>query len=121
MRLDKVAIAMADQVRKKTSLIESLPTRSERLQEIRDETTQLEIEIANADGNYKSGMVSARDSARYGFQDMAHQNEAAAKTWQIAKTGFEEKLPELEAERARLAAITDEDYLVEQKHLRGLD
>lgn len=52
---------------------------------------------------------------------MAYENQAAAKTWEIANARFEERLPDLEHERDRLSEMSDEDYLAEQKHLRGLD
>lgn len=108
-------------VEERTRLLTALPTRGERLNELKDEIMQLNVNIADANGRYNVGMAQARDVANHGFNDMAYENQAAARTWEIARARFEEKLPELEADRDRLTAMTDEDYLTEQKHLRGLD
>ncbi|GEP49273.1 hypothetical protein FVP74_07445 [Microbacterium saccharophilum] len=120
-RLDRAALAEVALIEKRTALLQALPTRAERLAELREEITQSQINIIEADGNYKSGMISARDAAAHRFLDIAHEREAAANTWKVAKVGFEEKLSALETERDRLARLTDEQYLAEQRRLRGLD
>jgi len=106
---------------RRTSLLASLSTRNERLSEIEDEIMKLRIEVTTADGNYKVGMTQAKDAANRGFNDIAQENLANAKSWEIAKARFAQKLRTLEQERDRLSAISDEEYLAEQKHLRGLD
>lgn len=120
-RLDKLAGAEAELLQKKTSLIAALPTRTARLTEIHEEIAQTNMNIVVAHGNAESGKLSARSSASYNFNDIAHEQLAAAKTWEIAELEAKRQLPALEAERDRIGALTDEEYLAEQKHLRGLD
>lgn len=120
-RLDRAALAETALIEKRTALLEALPTRAERLADLSEEITHSQINIIEAEGNYKSGMISARDAAAHRFLDIAHEREAAANTWKVAKVGLEEKKSKLEAERERLASLTDEQFLAEQRHLRGLD
>lgn len=119
-RREKVAAAQSAHWEKQTALLTSLPTRRESLTEMKDEIAQLRINSADADGRYKAGMSSARDAAAHGYNDIAYQSQATAKTWEIAKLRFDEKLLEREADHSRLATMTDEEYLDEQKNLRGL-
>lgn len=120
-RLDLIAAADAALVEKRTALIEALPTRRERLDGVEEQVAQLRMSIVKADGNYNAGMAQAVDAANHGFQDMVYENQSAANTWKIAKTRFEGQLRDATADRDRLAGMTDEAYLAEQKSLRGLD
>lgn len=105
---------------RRTALLSALPTRKERLDELQDEVMQLRIEIATAKGSHQAGMAQAKDAARYGFNDMAYENLAAAKTWDIARERLEEKIVDRERERDRLSSLSDKDYLEEQRESRGL-
>lgn len=120
-RLDKLASAEIALIEKRTALLEALPTRSERLSELEDRVVELRISIRDADGHFKVGMAQALDAANNGFRDMALENESAAETWKIAKSGFEAQLKTAEADLEQLKTLSDEEYLDEQKHLRGLD
>lgn len=120
-RLDKLASAEIALIEKRTALLEALPTRSERLSELEDRVVELRISTRDADGHFKVGMAQALDAANNGFRDMALENESAAETWKIAKAGFEAQLKTAEADLEQLKTLSDEEYLDEQKHLRGLD
>lgn len=120
-RLDKLAFAETALIEKRTALLQALPTRSERLNELEDKVVELRISIKDADGHFKAGMAQALDAANHGFRDMAFENESAADTWKIAKARFEQQLKEAEAGLERLRMVSDEEYLDEQKRLRGLD
>ncbi|WP_285039881.1 hypothetical protein [Plantibacter sp. lyk4-40-MEA-4] len=120
-RQDKVAAAETALIEKRTALITALPTRRERLSELDDQIAQVRISIIDADGRYKAGVFQAADAAQYGFGDIAHENQSAARGWEVAKTRFEGQLADAEADRGRLGAMTDAEYLNEQKRLRGLE
>lgn len=120
-RLDKIAFAEKALTEKRTALLEMLPTRSERLIELEDKVVELRINIEDADGHFKAGMAQAVDSANHGFRDIAFESESAANTWKIARARFETQLKEAEANLERLKMLSDEEYLDEQKRLRGLD
>ncbi|MGP5381410.1 hypothetical protein ACTXL8_04365 [Glutamicibacter arilaitensis] len=120
-RLDKIAFAETALLEKRTALLEMLPTRSERLMELEDKVVELRIKIEDADGHFKAGVAQAADSAKHGFRDMAIESKSAATTWKIAKVRFETQLKETEADLERLKMVSDEEYLGEQKRLRGLD
>lgn len=120
-RLDKLSFAEIALTEKRTALLEALPTRSERLNELEDRVVELRISIRDADGHSKAGMAQALDAANNGFRDMAFENESAAETWKIAKARFETQLKAAEADLEQLKTVSDEEYLDEQKHLRGLD
>lgn len=106
---------------RKASLLEALPTRKEAIRSLHEQEAQTQIDIATADGNQKSLMISAREHAEQGFSDMAVEALASAKTWAIVKADQERRYPDVLRERERLEATSDEDYLVEQKYFRGLD
>ncbi len=120
-RRDRVAAAEVAVLEKRAALLQLLPSRIERISQLRDEITEIQIDIVSADGSYRSGMLSARDAKSYGYFDIAQEQESAADTWRIAKSGLEEKLSGLELERDRLSTMTDEAYLTELKRQRGLD
>lgn len=120
-RLDKLAFAETALIEKRTALLEALPTRIERLNELEDKVVELRISIKDADGHFKAGMAQAADAAKHDFRDMAFENEAVAHTWKIAKARFEQQLNAAEADLERLRMVSDEEYLEEQKRLRGLD
>ncbi|MFD1375233.1 hypothetical protein ACFQ4U_02605 [Micrococcus antarcticus] len=120
-RLDKIAFAEKALIEKRTALLEMLPTRSERLIELEDKVVELRIKIEDADGHFKAGMAQAVDSANHGFRDIAFESESAANTWKIAGARSETQLKEVEANLERLKMLSDEEYLDEQKRLRGLD
>lgn len=106
---------------KRTALLEALPTRSERLNELEDNVAELRIRIEDANGRFKAGEAHALDAANHGFRDMAFENQSAAETWKLAKERFEAQLRAAEADIESLKMVSDEDYLEEQKRLRGLD
>lgn len=120
-RLDKLAAAETALIEKRTALLEALPTRSERLDELEDKVVELRISIEDANGHFKAGVSQALDAANHGFQDMAFENQSAADTWKLAKERFEGQLKTAEAEIERVKMVSNEEYLEEQKHLRGLD
>lgn len=106
---------------KRTALLEALPTRGERLNELEDNVAELRIRIEDANGRIKVGEAQALDAVDHGFRDMAFENQSAADTWKLAKERFEEQLRAAEADIESLKMISDEEYLEEQKRLRGLD
>lgn len=120
-RLDKLAAAETALIEKRTALLEALPTRSERLDELEDKVVGLRISIEDANGHFKAGVAQALDAADHGFRDMAFQNQSAADTWKLAKERFEAQLRAAEADLESVKMVSDEEYLEEQKHLRGLD
>jgi hypothetical protein len=120
-RLDKLAAAETALIEKRIGLLEALTTRRERLDELEDKVFGLRISIEEADGHFKSGAAQALDAANHGFQDMAFENQAAAGTWKLEKERLEAQLRTAEADLERVKMLSDEEYLEEQKHLRGLD
>ena len=120
-RLDKLAAAETALIEKRTALLEALPTRSERLDELEDKVVGLRISIEDANGNFKAGLAQALDAADHGFRDMAFQNQSAADTWKLAKERFEAQLRAAEVDLESVKMVSDEEYLEKQKHLRGLD
>jgi|GEM_PF-5421679 len=120
-RLDKLAAAETALIEKRTALLEALPTRSERLDELEDKVFGLRISIEDANGRFKAGMAQALDAADHGFRDMAFQNQSAADTWKLEKERFEAQLRAAEADLESVKKVSDEEYLEEQKRLRGLD
>ncbi|WP_146362084.1 hypothetical protein [Arthrobacter yangruifuii] len=120
-RLDKLAVAETALIEKRTALLEALPTRSERLNELEDNVAELRIRIEDANGHFKAGEAQALDAANHGFRDMAFENQSAADTWKLAKERFEAQLRAAEADIESLKIVSDEEYLEEQKRLRGLD
>ncbi|WP_425860420.1 hypothetical protein [Arthrobacter sp. TWP1-1] len=120
-RLDKIAIAKMAFIQQRTALLDALPTRSERLDELEDKAVELRISIKEADGSFKTGMAQALEASNHGFQDMALESQSDADIWKIRKAHFETQLEAAEADVERLKKNTDEEYLDEQKRLRGLD
>lgn len=120
-RLDKLAAAETALIEKRTALLEALPTRSERLDELEDKVVGLRISIEDANGHFKAGVAQALDAANHGFRDMAFENQSAADTWKLAKERFEAQLRAAEADIESVKMVSDEEYLEEQKRLRGLD
>lgn len=106
---------------KKASLIEELQTRTEAARVQKAKRAELQIAIATANANAQSLIISAQDASRHGFADIATDNLGKSKTWIIQSEYQTEELAEIDAEIARLSQLTDEQYMQEAKHLRGLD
>lgn len=102
-------------------LIRALPIRPERLRELEDEVVQIRMEIETAKGNRAECISDARFAAQHHMDGQAQQGLANARTWELEAEKLTKRLPEVEAERERIAGMTDEDYLEEQVHLRGLE
>jgi len=115
------ASAEAALVSKRAELWAALPTRTERLEEIHKQIALAEQNRNQARGNADASSIQAREAASYGFGDMARQNEEMANNWKINVREFERSLQDLNAERERLQAMSDEAYRREQAHARGLD
>lgn len=120
-RLDALASAEIALVEKRTALLAALPTRAERLDELNDQILQLQVSIASAEAIQSKGRRQAADATRMGFGDMAAENSVAADTWELARARYEQQLSDAQADRNRLAGMTDADFVAEQVHLRGLE
>lgn len=115
------ATAEAALLSKKAEVLSALPTRTERLRELHQEIALTEQNRNEAKGNADASQLQAADAARHNMLDLARQSEEIAKNWMINVREMERRLPELTAERDRIQGITDEEFLQELKHARGLD
>lgn len=115
------ATAEASLIAKKAELLSALPTRTERLRELHQEIAITEQNRNEAKGNADAARLQAADAARHNMLDFARQNEENANNWTINVREMDRRLPELTAERDRIQGMTDEEYLQELVHARGLD
>lgn len=106
---------------RKAELVGTIQTRPERLKEVKARIIQARIEAAAAEGSVKANHANAKEAVGYRMAAIAEEHVANAKTWMIAMEGHMADIESLGAEAERLEAITDEAYLAEQKHLKGLD
>lgn len=113
--------ARAALLARRKELLVALPTRLERLSALYEEIARNRMDTVTADGNAQAQAVSAREAAGHRMMDFAIQQQASAETWRIAKADLERTLLAMQDEQNRLEAMTDEDYVAEQKRLRGLD
>lgn len=114
------ADADAALVAKRADLLTALPTRRERLTELHQEITLTQQNINTAKANADATSYQARDALTHGFRDIAHEREADAKNWRLNADEFVRRLPELEAERDRVQAMSDDEFLSEQTRTRGI-
>ena len=106
---------------KRIALLQALPTRGERLNTLEDNVAELRMRIEEADGNFKAEEAQARDAAEHGFSDMVFQLRSNAATWKLEKERSETQLRAAEAEIESLKLVGDDEFLEEEKRLRGLD
>ena len=106
---------------KRTALLQALPTRGERLNKLEDNVAELRMRIEEADGHFKAGEAQALDAAKHGFSDMVFERQSNAATWKLEKEHSETQLRAAEAEIEGLKMVSDDEFLEEQKRLRGLD
>jgi hypothetical protein len=105
---------------KKASLVQTLPTRIETIKSKREAIADFEISIAEAEGNANSLNYSAESATRNGFRDIAADQLGKSKTW-IIKAKYQVGLiDDLIKDIDRLEGMSDEEYLQEEKRLRGL-
>jgi len=105
----------------KASAISALPARDARVRELREQIRIARVNLEVAIGKKESTYVSAQESLSYSMRDVAHEQLAASKAWGHRVTEMNEELPDLERELSRIQALSDEEFLTEMKHLRGLD
>lgn len=105
----------------KAQAISLMPTRAERLREIQAEIAQVRIDIAKAQGTVKSLQYSAEEAASHGFRDIAQDHLTNGQTWIIQSEHLAQVFADLLEQMKSLEEQSDEEYLAEQKHLRGLD
>ena len=65
--------------------------------------------------------MHAQSAYGRGFGDIARDSLASAETWKVEHDHLAENLAELEVQQATLEVQTSDEYLAEQKRLRGLD
>lgn len=106
---------------KRTALLQALPTRGERLNKLEDNVAELRMRIEEADGHFKAGEAQALDAAKHGFSDMVFERQSNAATWKLEKERSETQLRAAEVEIEGLRMVSDDEFLEEQKRLRGLD
>ncbi len=106
---------------KQLETVEALPTRSERIQELREKEAVGLMDIQTARGEVEAEEYTARRAQGRSFYDDAARHTASSVTWSLKAQYEEEQLQRTRDEIARLQALTDEEFLMEQKHLRGLD
>ena len=105
----------------KASAVAALPVRDVRVRELREQVRIARVNREVAIGNKESTYVSAQESLGYDMRDLAHEQLAASKSWGHRVTEMNEEIPDLERELSRIQALSDEEFLTEMKHLRGLD
>ncbi len=106
---------------KQLESVEALPTRSERIQELRQKEAVGLMDIQTARGEVEAEEYSARRAQDRHYRDEAARHLASSVTWSLKAQYEEEQLQRTRDEIARVQALTDEEFLMEQKHLRGLD
>lgn len=107
-------------VTKRTELLATLPTRRERLTELHQQITLTQQNINTAKANANASALQARDALSHRLRDIAHERDADAKNWTLNAEEFARRLPDLAAERDRVQAMTDEEFLTSQTHERGI-
>lgn len=105
---------------KRADLLTALPTRRERLTELHQEITLTHQNINTAKANADASSFQARDALSHGFRDITHEREADAKNWRLNADEFARRLPDLEAERDQIQAMSDEEFLSFQTRTRGI-
>lgn len=119
--LARQAAGIPDPLRlKKAELLGTIQTRSERLLGIRRELTQLRIAAENSRGERESAEANAHEAGWHSWTALKSELDARARAFQISEDAQKEEAGRLEAELARLDAMSDEEYLTEQVRLRGL-
>jgi hypothetical protein len=114
--------AVVDPVKlKKAELLGTIQTRAERLGEISQSLIRVRIQAAESQGNIETNHLNAREAIGHRMAPVASELMANAKGWMIALEGQTVEMAELIAQKERLESITDEEFLTEQKRLKGLD
>lgn len=116
-----VANARAAQVAKQTELLGPLPTRRELIEKLHNDIAVAEQSANTARGNADVSDIRGREAEGHGFWDDAREHEEAANNWRINFREFTRRVPVLRGELDRIEALTDEEFLAEQRHERGLD
>ena len=106
---------------RRTELVRALPTRLEKLAEVKSAIAKNKIESAAAQGNQTVQALEARRAVANGYPQFAAENLANAETWRIQHAHLNEVVADLEAERDVLEAQTDEEYLTKERRLRGIE
>ncbi|MFY9714418.1 MAG: hypothetical protein WAK00_13165 [Microbacterium sp.] len=106
--------------RKKRLSAAPLKSRLEALREKRAELHDARSALENARGMvqvYEAQAVEALEDMGWPAQAKAHR--ATAKQWKISVAHYTEDIGVLEAEVRRLDSLTEDEYLREQKRVRG--
>lgn len=123
LRIENAARAegIAEQNRVKAELIEVLPTRSERLKELRERASSYRKAVVMAQAAIGEQQEQAKSALQAGFRDMAAGALGAAEVSRLEAAEYAVEAEKVEEELAEIDAMTDDAYLERVKHLRGLD
>lgn len=123
LRIENAARAegIAEQNRLKAELIEVLPTRSERLKELRERASSYRKAVVMAQAAVGEQQEQAKSALQAGFRDMAAGALGAAEVSRLEAAEYAVEAEKVEEELAEIDAMTDDAYLERVKHLRGLD
>lgn len=106
---------------KRLELVSALTTRSEEIARLAALVTELDAQAAIEDGERNSFAAAAKESTRHGFAADAAREAGQANAALHRAVGLRERRAQANAELDRLRGISDEEYLSQLKHLRGLD
>lgn len=121
-RESEARIAREQQVLdKKLELFEALPTRKERLNQLAEDLAQANIDAAEAKGNSDMAKRNMVEAQQIGYAAMVAELNATASGWSIRHAQLRNKVINIQEEITATEALTDEEFLAQQKHLRGLD
>jgi hypothetical protein len=105
---------------KKLDLLQALPTRSEEISALITRVAELDSQAATQDGEKNSKLEAARESAGSGYPAEAEREKGEANAALHRAVGLRASRSEAKAELDRVRALTDDEFLAEQRHLRGL-
>jgi hypothetical protein len=108
-------------ISRKVELIEALPTRAEALSKLWLDLANTRVEAATAAGNQLANGENALYAKRMGMPAESHISAAAMEASNVRHGYLTNQVGHQVSEIERLTLMTDEEYLAEQKHLRGLN
>lgn len=121
---ERAEAALADtrlKVERENKLVELMgliPTRADRLNDLRQDLAQLDLDMRQASGNALSSSIDARRTAQYDWGSMSNDYASQSEQWMAVRAHKESEISRVGTEIAELEAMSDEEWKQHQVRKR---